>query len=103
MAAPAIGRPVVAPVFAAGQAPLAALPPKIRQAAVEFEASFLAQMLQPMFQGLSTDGPFGGGQGEGVFRSFLVDEYARGMARGGGVGIARTVGNELLRMQERTS
>ena len=86
---------------AVGQTPLAALPPKIRQAAEEFEASFLAQMLQPMFQGLSTDGPFGGGQSEGVFRSLLVDEYARGMARAGGVGIAQAVGNELLRMQER--
>jgi Rod binding domain-containing protein len=84
-----------------GQAPLASLPTPIRRAAEEFEASFLAQMLQPMFEGLSTDGPLGGGQSESVFRSFLVDEYARGMARSGGLGIAQTVGNELLKMQEK--
>ena len=89
-------------VSAVGQTPLAALPPQIRKAAEEFEASFLAQMLQPMFQGLSTDGPFGGGQPESVFRSFLVDEYARGMARSGGIGIAQAVGEELLKMQETT-
>jgi Rod binding domain-containing protein len=85
---------------AAGQTPFADLPPKLRQAAVEFEASFLAQMLQPMFQGLKTDGPFGGGQSEGVFRSLLVDEYARSMARAGGIGVAQAVGDELLKMQE---
>lgn len=83
------------------QVPLAALPPQIRRAAQEFEATFLAQMLQPMFEGLSTDGPFGGGHPEGVYRSLLIDEYARGMARSGGVGIAAAVGNELLKMQER--
>jgi Rod binding domain-containing protein len=92
--------PVAAAPVAAGQTPFAALPPKIRAAAVEFEASFLAQMLQPMFQGLKSDGPFGGGQSEGVFRSLLVDEYARSMARSGGVGVAQAVGNELLKMQE---
>ena len=87
-------------IAAVGQAPLATLPLQVRRAAEEFEASFLAQMLQPMFQGLSTDGPFGGGQPEGVFRSLLVDEYARGMARAGGIGIAQAVGDELLKMQE---
>ena len=99
MAAP-VAAPLGPVVAVAGQVPLAALPPRIRAAAQEFEASFLAQMLQPMFQGLSTDGPFGGGQSEGVFRSLLVDEYARGMARAGGIGVARTVGNELLKLQE---
>lgn len=89
---------------AVGPAPapasLAALPPDVRRAAEEFEATFLAQMLQPLFQGLSTDGPFGGGHSEGVYRSMLIDEYARAMARAGGVGIAAAVGRELLSLQE---
>ena len=36
---------------------------KIKETADAFEASFLSQMLKPMFEGLSTDGLFGGGQG----------------------------------------
>lgn len=81
-------------------APLAPVPPAIRRAAEEFEATFLAQMLQPLFQGLSTDGPFGGGPSEGVFRSLLLDEYARATARAGGVGIAQAIERELLALQE---
>lgn len=87
-------------VASVAQAQFAQLPAPIRQAAQEFEATFLAQMLQPMFQGLSTDGPFGGGQAEGVFRGFLIDEVARSMARGGGIGVAPVVGAELLKLQE---
>ena len=35
-----------------------------RKTGVEFEEMFLAQMLQPMFDALPTDGTFGGGAGE---------------------------------------
>ena len=34
---------------------------RIRQTAQQFEATFMAQMLRPMFEGLSTEAPFGGG------------------------------------------
>ena len=34
----------------------------MRETAEAFEASFLSQMLKPMFEGLKTDGMFGGGQ-----------------------------------------
>jgi peptidoglycan hydrolase FlgJ len=88
---------MVAPL---AQAQFASLPQPLRQAAQEFEATFLAQMLQPMFQGLETDGPFGGGQSESVFRGFLIDEIARAMARAGGVGVAPAIGAELLKLQE---
>lgn len=69
---------------------------RIREAAVEFEAVFLAQMLRGMSSGLGPDGlltkePFG---------SLLADEYARLIARSGGVGIAAATQRELLRLQE---
>ena len=63
--------------------PASALPgqPKnlegLRRTAEAFEASFLSQMMKPMFEGLSTEAPFGGGAGEAAWRGFLVDAMAR--------------------------
>ena len=74
--------------------------PGDRQAALEFEAVFLAQMMGPMFQGLSTQGPFGGGHAEEVYRSLLIDEYGKLIAKTGGVGIADQVMAEILKTQE---
>ena len=72
-----------------------------RKAAEEFEAFFLAQFIDRMFQDLPTHGMFGGGQGEKVFRSLLSQEYGKVMARaGGGVGIADSVYREILKYQE---
>jgi peptidoglycan hydrolase FlgJ len=67
--------------------------------AQQFERMFITEMLQPMFSGIETDGPFGGGQGEDVFRPMLLDQYADAVARGGGVGVADAVLKELLRLQ----
>ena len=72
---------------------------RIREAAQDFEASFLSRMLQPMFEGLSTEAPFGGGAGEETWRSFLVDAMARQMARAGGVGLSDVVQREMIAMQ----
>lgn len=72
----------------------------IEKSAKDFEAMVLGQMLQPMFAGLETDGPFGGGFSEEMYRSMLVDEYGRMMAENGGLGIADAVRRELLSIQE---
>jgi peptidoglycan hydrolase FlgJ len=72
----------------------------IQAKAQEYEGVFLAQMLGQMFEGVSTDGPFGGGQGEQMFRSLMLDEYGKQIARQGGIGIASSVTSELLKHQE---
>ena len=69
------------------------------QIAQQFERMFITEMLQPMFAGIETDGPFGGGEGEDVFRPMLLDQYADAVAKGGGVGIADAVLKEILRLQ----
>ncbi len=56
-------------------------------------------MLGPMFQGIETDGPTGGGNAEATFRPMLIDQYADAIARGGGVGIADSVYKEILKLQ----
>ncbi len=66
----------------------------------EFESMFLSQMLSPMFETIGTDGPFGGGHGEQMFRSLLVEEVGKKLARSGGIGIADQVAREVLRLQE---
>ncbi len=71
-----------------------------RKTGLEFEQMFLAQMLTPMFDALPTDGAFGGGAGERLFRSFQVDEYAKAITRSGGVGIAESVARHMITLQE---
>jgi len=72
----------------------------LRKTAEDFEAVFLSQMLAPMFAGLKTDGLFGGGHAEGIYRSMMVDEMGSAIARSGGIGIAESVYEQLLRLQE---
>jgi len=71
-----------------------------RAAAQDFEAVYLNTMFQQMFTALDGEGPFGGGPGAGVWRSFLTDEYARTFAKAGGIGIADQVYKTLIAQQE---
>ncbi len=73
---------------------------KAKAAAQDFEAVFLNSMFSQMFTGIDGEGPFGGGAGTGVWRSFLTDEYAKSTAKAGGIGIADHVYRELLAQQE---
>ena len=65
----------------------------------DFESMALSQLLSPMWEGLKTDGPFGGGQGEEAMRSFYVDAIAKEMAKKGGIGISSMMQKELLKLQ----
>lgn len=86
--------------------PASALPgqPKnlegLRRTAEAFEANFLSQMMKPVFEGLSTEAPFGGGAGEAAWRGFLVDAMAQQTVKAGGVGLADSVLAQMIKMQE---
>ncbi len=71
-----------------------------RKAAKDFEGVFLSEMMGAMFEGIKTDGPFGGGAGEGMMRSLMIDEYSKSIAARGGIGIADNVYRELVHIQE---
>ena len=71
---------------------------KIAAAAQSFEASFLSNMMQTMFDGVDV-GAFGGGDGEKAFKSFLTDAIAKQTAKAGGVGISAEVNREMLKLQ----
>ena len=62
------------------------------EAARKFEALLLNQALSSMFEGVATDGMFGGGYAEEVFRGMMLENVADSMASsGGGLGIAGPV------------
>lgn len=75
-------------------------PDEARQAAEDFEAFFLSQIVEHMFAGLEPDALFGGGEAEGIYRSMLFQEYGAAIARSGGVGISDMVQKEILKLQE---
>ena len=85
--------PVKAPA-ATGNAAIAS------KTAKEFESVFISQFLGSMFSGISSDGPFGGGEGEEMFRSMMVDEYGKAIEQRGGFGLAASVTSELLKHQQ---
>ncbi|MBJ7484380.1 rod-binding protein [Brevundimonas sp.] len=73
---------------------------RMRRTAEDFETSFMSQMMKPMFEGLSTDGMFGGGEAEATWRSFLIDAMAKQAVKAGGIGLTDTVMAEMIKMQE---
>lgn len=72
---------------------------RIDKTARDFEASFLSVMLGQMFEGVKTSAPFGGGEGETAFRSFLTDALSKSMVQHGGVGVSKAIGAELMKLQ----
>jgi Rod binding domain-containing protein len=71
-----------------------------KKVAGQFEGVLVSQFLNEMFAGIKTDGPFGGGQGEEMFRSLMIDEYGKQIAAQGGFGLSASVTKELLKRQE---
>ena len=71
-----------------------------KKAAQQFESVFVTEFLGQMFADIPTDGPFGGGEGEGMFRSLMLDEYGKEIEKQGGFGLAAPVTRQLLALQE---
>ena len=72
---------------------------KAKATGEDFEAVFLNSMFQQMFSGVG-NGPFSGGNGANIWRSFLTDEYSKSFVKSGGIGIASEVQRALLAQQE---
>jgi len=85
---------------AAPPAPKTPFEHQARNAAESFEAMFLAQYLNSMSVGIKTDGPFGGGHSEEMFKGVLNEEMAKYVARNNGIGLADSVYRELIKTQD---
>ena len=73
--------------------------PSARKVAQDFEAYFMSQFVDRMFQGIPKDSLSGSGNGEEIFRSLLSQEYGKAMSSRGS-GIADQVYREILKTQE---
>jgi peptidoglycan hydrolase FlgJ len=83
------------------QAPRATVDPAVaKKVATQFEGGFISEFMGQMFEGLQTDGPFGGGEGEEMFRSLLTDEYGKQIENSGGFGLSDAITRQLLHTQE---
>lgn len=74
--------------------PAAASDRALREAAIELEATFLAEMLKSAGFGEARKA-MGGGIGEEQFASLMRTEQARAMARHGGIGLAEQIFESL--------
>ncbi len=74
-----------------------------KEAAQDFEAFFMTKMMESMFEGVSTEGMFGGGHAEKIYRSLLLNEYGNAMAKTGSIGVSDDIMSAILRMQEAAS
>jgi Rod binding domain-containing protein len=74
---------------------------RMRQAAKDFEAMTIKEMLRPMFETVdNSKGPFGGGSGEAAWQPMMVDHIAKHMAARGGIGLSGAILDQMVRMQE---
>ncbi len=71
-----------------------------RAQAEEFESVFLNMFVEQMFAGIETEGDFTGGSAEETYRSMMSQEYARAIAKNGGIGLADHVYAEILKAQQ---
>ena len=90
-AAAALGKPgTVSPQTEAG----------IDKVAEDFEAFFAGEYFEQMFSGVQPDALTGGGDGEAMFRSLMLQEYGKAIAKQHKLGIADVVKRQLLQLQE---
>jgi peptidoglycan hydrolase FlgJ len=71
------------------------------KAAQDFEAMALNEFLKPMFDTVDlSKSPMGGGDGEAQWKPMLIDALAKEITHAGGIGLAKPVFAQMIRMQE---
>lgn len=74
---------------------------ELKQAAIDFEATYIAQMLT--FSGLDKALLAGGGEDMSAFTSFYIQSFAEDIAENGGFGLADVFYDRMLEMSAETS
>lgn len=73
---------------------------EVDEAAKNFEAMFIGEMLKPMFETVATDEVFGGGEAEDTWKGLMVEEYGKQITRAGGIGLSDDIKAKMIEMQE---
>ncbi len=75
-------------------------PAKSWKAAQDFEGMVLGEFLKPMFETTEDKNSiFGAGEGEKTWKPMLVAEFGKQMAASGGLGLASSIHDAMLKMQ----
>lgn len=72
----------------------------IAETAEQFEAVFLGEMSKLMLESVELGDEFSGGHAEQIFRGLMAEKLGGEIARRGGIGLAPTVMEQMIRMQE---
>ena len=72
---------------------------QLEKAAEEFEAVFLAQVMNGLTAGLEGEGSLANAESD-PFAGMLQQEYAKLISKSGGVGVGDAVLKEMLKLQE---
>ena len=73
---------------------------KIEQKAEEFEAAMLSALMAPILNAANSESPFGNkSAGSDAYQSMMNDAFARAIAAKGGIVIADSVKDALIRIQ----
>ena len=73
---------------------------QVMKSARDFEAVFATEMLTPMFDTVEVDPTTGGGHGEEMFKTMMVEEYGKQIAASDSLGMVHQVADTLLKIQE---
>lgn len=76
---------------------------EIENVAADFEAVFISSMLSMMWEGIETNEYFGGGSAEDTYRGMMVEEYGKQIGHQGGLGLADSIKQALIDIQEAQS
>ena len=67
-----------------------------KKVAKDFESLFVSQMMEHMFSGDSLgESLFGSAESDEIYQSMMVDQYAKKIVEGGGIGIASYIERAL--------
>ena len=73
---------------------------QVQKAAKQFESLFVNEMMAHIFNGIEVNEYFGGGRGEEIFRSMLVEQYSKSVAESKQTKISDILTRQMIRMQE---
>ena len=72
----------------------------VKQAATQFEAMLVQQMMNSMWETVPDGGMFGGSQEAGIYRDMLTQAFAEQIANGQGIGIKQVIEGDINRLDK---
>lgn len=72
----------------------------VKAAAQEFEAVYIAEMMQYVFADVNKGGLMHGGNSENIYRSLMIEQYSKSLAKTNQLGMTDAIQKQILKLQE---